>query len=239
MSKDEHFYERQLKTHLVFIERQCLKALKIYKSNFHSNLSIREENEAVALFNTIIDKLRDRDFHVLKQYKGRSDLKCYLSAIISREVVDYIRRKRGRKREKETKSVEKLPVDKYNVLKNGVPYGDDEEYELVAVDNKINPEGKIIRMESKAKVREALKTIVSGLNRDERLLLRLRFPAGENEKPLDIAAIARMFDIKEKTAYTRISRLLEKCRNRMKEMGVSAEDYFFEENNICLYIWNI
>jgi len=226
LSKDENFYERQLNAHLVFIERQCLNALKIYKSNFHSNLSIQEENEAVSLFNNIVDKLKDREFHVLKQFQGRSDLKCYLSAIISKEVVDFIRKKRGRKREK--KSIEKLPVDKFEVLKNGSSYGEDNEW--VAVDNKINPEGKIIRLQSKTKVRQALKTIVSGLNREERLLLRLRFPANENEKPLDIVAIAKMFNIKEKTTYTRISRLLEKCRNQMKEIGVSAKDYFFEEN---------
>lgn len=226
--KDNDYYKRQLNTHLTFIERQCLKALKIYKANFQSNLSVREENEAVGLFNDIVDKLKDRDYHVLKQYQGRSGLKCYLSAIISKEVVDLIRRKRGRKREKD--SVSKLPVDKFEVVKNGYSPGDGEEKELIAVDNKNNPELNTVHLQSKKKVRQSLKTIVSGLNREERLLIRLRFPADEGEKPLNITEIARILAIKEKTVYTRLSRLLEKCRKQMREMGLSAKDYFFEEN---------
>jgi len=279
LSKDQEYYNQILSNHLAFIERQTLRALRIYKSDFLSGMPINDENEALTLFNNVIDKLRNRDFYVLKKFKGKSQLKYYLSAIISKEAVDLIRKKRGKNRFKEkakklgelamgvhkyyftmglpveeafkkiqkdgqveatyddvvlmvkklkTKAgKEKLTVDRFSVLQNGFFNG--EEKHLVAVDDKSNPEQSLIHSTSREKVQEALQNIVTGLDPEERLLLRLRFPSGENETPLDISTIAKILTLKEKSTYTRIRRLLIKCREQMEQMGISAEDYFFEE----------
>jgi DNA-directed RNA polymerase specialized sigma24 family protein len=54
----------------------------------------------------------------------------------------------------------------------------------------------------------------------------MRFPADETEEPLDIDTIAKIIKTNKKTVYTRISRLLKKCKARFDEQGITVDDYF-------------
>lgn len=99
---ENSYYKNLINEQLTFIEIQCRKAVK-QKYNllapFDNDITI--ENEALELNNIVLDKLRDKDYKVLKQFKGNARITTYITAIISNQAVDLIRKKKGRAREKE------------------------------------------------------------------------------------------------------------------------------------------
>ncbi len=92
-----------LNEHIRFIEIQCRKITRQNYSTIssHPGDDITIENEILELNNNVLDKLGENDFKVLKQFKGNARLSTYLTAVIANQAVDMIRRKKGRKREKE------------------------------------------------------------------------------------------------------------------------------------------
>lgn len=102
--KDEDaYYQAVIRENLQFIEKQCFKAVQLQyeKTSFSKLPHLTLENESLELFNHILDKLKEKNHRILKNFKGKSKLSTYLTVIIANQIVDTIRRKRGRSREKE------------------------------------------------------------------------------------------------------------------------------------------
>lgn len=96
------YYQGIINEHLKFIEIQCRKAvMQNYGPLPGVDNDIGIENEALELNNTVLDKLREKNFRVLRKFKGNARVTTYITAIISNQAVDLIRRKKGRARKKE------------------------------------------------------------------------------------------------------------------------------------------
>lgn len=93
--------EKRLNSNLEFIERQCRKAIHHMSSKSGRFSDIQLENDTIELFNRIVDLVRRDDFAFLRRFNGRSKLSTYLSAMVSRQAVDLVRRRRGRSRARE------------------------------------------------------------------------------------------------------------------------------------------
>ena len=91
-------YEALIHDHLPFIEKQCFRAVRF---SGEAENRVQMENEALELFNRVLDSLSRDDFRVLRSFKGDAKFTTYLTAIISRAAVDVIRKKRGRDRSRE------------------------------------------------------------------------------------------------------------------------------------------
>jgi len=100
--EDNSHYQGIINEHLKFIEIQCRKAVRQkYGPLSGVGNDIGIENEALELNNTVLDKLREKNFRVLRKFKGNARVTTYITAIISNQAVDLIRKKKGRGREKE------------------------------------------------------------------------------------------------------------------------------------------
>lgn len=100
--EDNSYFQGIINEHLKFIEIQCHKAVTQnygFLSGVDNDIGV--ENEALELNNTVLDKLRERNFRVLRNFKGNARITTYITAIISNQAVDLVRKKKGRGREKE------------------------------------------------------------------------------------------------------------------------------------------
>ncbi len=110
-----------VRENLEYIEIQCRRAVRVQLSKLPSTHSeefdILIENESLELSNRVLDKLKEKDFQILRQFQGKSKLTTYLSAIISRQAVDMVREKKGRIREKErAAAMGKIGEKVYNIV---------------------------------------------------------------------------------------------------------------------------
>jgi DNA-directed RNA polymerase specialized sigma subunit len=69
-----------------------------------------------------------------------------------------------------------------------------------------------------------LRSIITPLSGEERLLLRMRFPAREEEQPKSVEQISHALGITQKAVYKRITRLMKKCRDNLLQQGVTVHD---------------
>lgn len=228
-----------INTNIKFINRQCLNIVKIKSGGFLKS-SFEIENEADRLFNTVLDKLSENEFGILRRFEGRSKITTYLTTIIARTAIDMIRARAGRERTSE-KSSEidgrdgkidvlrkgKIPVTEGTPVKEGLYSGERGEY--IVPDNANVPEIKALKNDSKDKISIVLSEMLSVLSGEERLLLRMKFPEENNRKPLKTDEIAHILGISQKGVYNRIERLLKKCRIILADAGVSLEDFAFGE----------
>jgi len=222
-----------------FINRQCLNTVKIKSGSFLKS-SFDVENEADRLFNTVLDKLSDDDFGILRRFEGRSKITTYLTTIIARTAVDMIRSRAGRERTSgKTSGADrpdgkidsfrkvKIPASDGTPVKEGIYSGERGEY--IVPDNEDIPEIKALKNDSEDKINLVLFEMLSVLNGEERLLLRMKFPQEPDRKPLSTDEIAQILGISQKGVYNRIERLLKKCRIVLADAGVSLEDFAFGE----------
>ena len=272
-------YKQIINDYFEFIEKQCFNAVKLkLKDHPAKGNAINIENEALELSNNVLDTLQKDNHRVLKEFKGNSRLTTYITAIISRQAVDSIRKKLGRDREKDrakelgktgiliyqrivkdgypipdvyndlhqnhgfTGTIDELeeivrkikgknpgahlpgnsqPLNGSSVVKNGKTVNDDE---YVVPDTKSNPQDILLETQRKRKMHEIIRTIITGLNGEERLLLRMRFPTGEDEKPRSVEQVSKVLGITQKAVYKRIDRLLKKCKNTLDREGVSINE---------------
>lgn len=234
-------YDRLIHRHIPFIESQCRRAVvKLAGFGHPAALNIGLENESLELFNQVLDRLRQDDHKVLRQFKGSARLSTYLTAIISHQAVDSIRKKLGRKRETGKNgdcAGDKLPNVKPGRLRPGdAGLAEDQTLirqgfqvrqsgEIVIPDTRENPEELTLETQRREKMAEVVADILSGLGGQERLILRMRFPSG-HESPKEIEHIARLLNISRKAVYHRLERLLKKCRHTLLQRGVSSHDFF-------------
>ncbi len=108
------------------------------------------------------------------------------------------------------------------VVKNGAMVNEEGEY--IIPDKKNNPEEMLIEEQRKQKLGEVVKDIITQLNGEERIILRMRFPANDEEKPGKVEQIAIVLGISEKAVYKRIARILNKCKNLLAQKGVTVND---------------
>ncbi len=277
-TQKETYYRDLINEYIQFIEVQCRRAIgKKWDAGAGSETDIDSENESLELFNRVLDKLKEKNYRVLKQFKGQSKVSTYLTAIISNQAVDLIRRKKGRGREKE-RAMKYGPLGEkiyqavfasgkdistaYNELSSqGVFNGSLKEFhtiiekikgkgrlavldtnmdnpvvkegkqsittgELIIVDTHSNPEELMIQEGQEQKRKEILSQLLSNLKGEERLIIRMRFPTGRDEKPKEIEQIAELLGISKKAVYNRISRLLTRCRELLTQNGVQIDDLF-------------
>ncbi len=98
--------------------------------------------------------------------------------------------------------------------------------EVVVVDNKSDPQQITMDNMQREKTREVINDILHQLSGEERLILRMRYPAGEGEEPKPVQFIADTLSISQKAVYKRITRIMKKCKQRANERGVSFNDLF-------------
>lgn len=272
-------YKHIISDYFEFIEKQCFNAVKLrLKDHPSKGNPINIENEALELSTNVLDTLQKDNYRVLKEFKGNSRLTTYITAIISRQAVDSIRKKLGRDREKDrakemgetgtlvyqriikdgypipdvlhelqenhgfTGTLDELetmvrkikgknpgphlpgasqPLNGSSAVKNGTAINDDE---YVVPDTKSDPQVILMETQRKRKIHEVIRTIITGLNGEERLLLRMRFPTGEDEKPKSVEQVSKVLGITQKAVYKRIDRLLKKCRNTLDREGVTVNE---------------
>ena len=281
LNKDN--YKKIINAHFEFIEKQCLKAVRLrLGENSSAEIALNIENETLELSNLVLDTLQRDNYRVLREFKGNSRLTIYITAIISHQAVDLIRKKLGRDREKErakefgdvgllvyqrvikdgyplsnvfeelrtnsgfSGSMEELEaiVQKIkgkgknpgislpngwdsaangSVVKKGTFIGADKN-ELVIPDNRSDPQEIVMENQRKRKMDEVIEDIIAQLNGEERLLLRMRFPFGEDETPQTVAQVSNVLGITQKAVYKRMTRLLKKCKDRLDREGVAIND---------------
>jgi len=88
----------KLNNHLDYIENQCRRAVRRLSGGSPAFSAIDLENESLELFNRVIDRIRENDYAVIRRFDGRSRFTTYLTALISRQAVEEIRRRKGRSR---------------------------------------------------------------------------------------------------------------------------------------------
>jgi RNA polymerase sigma factor (sigma-70 family) len=108
------------------------------------------------------------------------------------------------------------------VVKNGATVNEDGDY--IIPDKKNDPEDLLIEQQREQKLGEVVKDIIAQLNGEERIILRMRFPADDEEKPGKVEQIATVLGISEKAVYKRIARILKKCKNLLDQKGVAVND---------------
>ncbi len=116
-------YQELINSNIMFIEKQCFKIIRISLKNGMYINPVDIENEALYLFNRVIDVLSGNSYATLKNFGGKSKLTTYLSSIITRQAIDIIRRKKGRSRLKERakKYAETGEIVLKRIIKDGDP----------------------------------------------------------------------------------------------------------------------
>lgn len=262
-------FKKIINEHLVFIEKQCFRVIKLQIMNLSGiNHPIHIENEALELSNHILDRLEKNDHQVLRNYRGHAKLTTYLTIIISNQAVDLMRKKRGRDRKKERAKnhgilgkhiyemvfVQGIPVSEvYKKLKSskGISESFEEveaivekirgkvrhnniyraesprnEDDSILPDYKSNPEEIFVKKERIDKISNILRTIISELKGEDSLILRMRFLYEGEKGPESVEQISNILGISKKTVYKRIKKVMEKCREIMKQEGISRYDLF-------------
>ena len=110
-----------------------------------------------------------------------------------------------------------------SVVKKGTFIGVNKD-ELVIPDGRNDPQEIVMENQRKRKMDEVIKNIISQLNGEEQMLLRMRFPFGENEAPQSVAQISTVLGITQKGVYKRMTRLLKKCKDKLDREGVKISD---------------
>ena len=180
---DAHF-RSMINQNIDFINRQCLKAVKMKSGGFlKGELSI--ENEADRLFNRVLDKLSENDFSILRKFESRSKFSTYLTTIIVRTAIDMIRERAGRQRSETdhvTSRSGKIPDTYGTPVREGKRSGEAGEYYVADTDN--IPELKVIGTDRLKKMTEVITLLFSSLSGEEKLMLRMKFPADPGVEPM-------------------------------------------------------
>ena len=212
------YFRDIVNSNIEFINRQCIKAVSLKFSNSF-DIPVDIVNEGDKLFNRVIEKLTKDDFRLLRKFEGRSKLTTYLTTIISRTAIDPIRERIGRRRS----GTERIPEVNGTPVKRGVLSGEKGDY--IVPDENSDPEASLIRTDREEKLKGTLAKIISSLSGEERLLLRMKYPADPDTEPLSVREISETLGISQKGVYSRIERILKKCRRFMNGSGVRFDDF--------------
>ncbi|MCU0287044.1 MAG: sigma-70 family RNA polymerase sigma factor [Acidobacteria bacterium] len=266
------YYQNIINANFQYIEKQCFKAVRLkLNDNISPGNTLNIENEALELSNRVLDILQRNNYHALREFKGNAQLTTYISAIISRQAVDLIRKKLGRDREKdrakefgntglilyqrvikdgyslqevftEFRGREGYPVSleeletMFRKIKGKNPGNDCNESPVVKIgtsitgeeyvipDSQNDPQTIFMENQRNREIDGVIQGIITQLSGEERLLLRMRFPYGEDEKPKPVEQIASALGITSKAVYKRIARLIKKCRAQLDHQGITINE---------------
>ncbi|MDQ1351344.1 MAG: hypothetical protein QG657_1646 [Acidobacteriota bacterium] len=108
-----------------------------------------------------------------------------------------------------------------SVVKNGTSINEDE---YVIPDTKSDPQALLMERQRQQEIHQVIRDIIAPLSGEERLLLRMRFPVHEGEKPGSVEKIANALGITPKAVYKRITRLMKKCRQQLDSRGICINE---------------
>ena len=108
------------------------------------------------------------------------------------------------------------------VVKNGATINEDGE--TIIPDTAHDPQELLMNQQKEQKLGQVVKDIIAHLDGEERMILRMRFPVEEEEKPGKVENIAKILGISEKAVYKRIARIMKKCRELVSRQGVTIHD---------------
>jgi RNA polymerase sigma factor (sigma-70 family) len=119
-----------------------------------------------------------------------------------------------------------LDMETNPVVRGGISIKTDgDEREAVIIpDTGGDPQELLIEEQRKQRQKKVVRGVIARLSGDERMMLRLRFPAGEDEKPRKVEQISGLLGITQKAVYKRIDRLLKKCRLLLEQEGASIDE---------------
>ena len=100
----------------------------------------------------------------------------------------------------------------------------DDEVELIVPDPARSAEELMIDNQRERRQEQAMADMLEGLSGDERLMLRLRYPATEDEEPRSVQEIAILLGQTEKAVDNRLRRILLRCRETLLSRGLSIDD---------------
>lgn len=100
----------------------------------------------------------------------------------------------------------------------------DNEIEVIVPDPSKGADELLIDNQREQKSELVIGTLLEGLSGEERFILRLRFPATENEATKSIREIAALTGQTEKSVDNRLRRILMRCRETLLSRGLSLDD---------------
>ncbi len=119
---------------------------------------------------------------------------------------------------------DKIVTTDGTAVKTGIYNGESGNY--VIRDESKDPESFVIDNETDKRSEEILNKMTASLSGEETLLLRMKYPADENESPLNVKEISLYLGISQKVVYKKLSRILAKCKKILESYGVTANDFF-------------
>jgi hypothetical protein len=115
--KENAYYQRLITDNIEYIEKQCHKTCGVYKKktiSIHQKIDRSPDSQIESmrvitsgeidpdtLFNEVLDRLKENNFRVLKDFKNLSKLTTYITTIIAHLIIDIKRKIEGRNRASE------------------------------------------------------------------------------------------------------------------------------------------
>lgn len=100
----------------------------------------------------------------------------------------------------------------------------DDEVVVIVPDPAKGADEQLIDSQREQKREQIIGPLMEGLSGEERFILRLRFPATENESIKSIREIAALTGQTEKSVDNRLRRILMRCREILISRGLSLDD---------------
>jgi RNA polymerase sigma factor (sigma-70 family) len=95
-------YSRLIVNNLEFIKKQCRRAVAQGMSADEDYTDVAYlDNETDQLLNAVLDRLKDDNYRVLREFHGESKLTTYITTIITNLTIDIVRAQKGRNRARE------------------------------------------------------------------------------------------------------------------------------------------
>ncbi len=251
-------YDSSIVQHLPYIEALCRQACQGTVDHFF---------DEVSLFNEIIDRLKENDYHRFKRFDGQGVPSPYLAQTVRNLLIDIVREKERRTRFRERArangrlgeilyelvlvrhhsvaeareilsasygigtSMEEVSavVDRITGTSRTIrpviephSFGAGDGEEIQVPDVRPNAEELLLEKERLETIDKALREIVSRLDGEQRLIVRLRFSDGVDRKGM--REIAGLLGISEKSADKKLRRILKGARETCLKIGLDVED---------------
>ncbi len=198
-------YRKQISKYLAYIEKQCIRAVNKY---IPDNPELQKENDSLELNNRILDKLEKNDYQALKNFKGKSRFTTWLTTLISYELVDMVRERRGRKPKTDEETVNTM-------VQTSTPGSISES----------TPENRLLEQEKHKIFNRAVNTIIKGLTGEEVMILKMRYPS-DGSAGMRGEDIAKRLNLTRKAVYRRLDRIIIKCRKILEENKIDTSSLF-------------
>lgn len=114
-----------------------------------------------------------------------------------------------------------IPADSQDI-KQGFVTG--EQTDIEVPDKRSNPEKIFLEKEQREKITTIINQIVGRLKGEDRIILRMRFPASVHDAPMKVKSISQILGISEKAVYKRIDRILKDCRSTLVKEGLHSHE---------------